>query len=1156
MQETAQIRLVFNTDEIKALNNELERAKELLRQMEQSNTKGTAAQKKEIQKLQKAYDELKATTDKQQKTAQQNSQKSIGYIASLKKELKSLKSQYEQNEKAELSGVAAEKTLKRIQQINKKLAETRKAYKGQKGAIDAAEGSINQMQARLKDLRDSYSQLTEEQRKTDFGQSLAEQSRKLDSEIKEQKRTLRGIATESNIVEGSYRDLNKQLKDARREFKELSGTERKGLKGQKLKKDIQALDEELKKIDSSIGQFQRKVGNYRDALGGIGEAFTGLASGGGGGGLVSLIGGAGIWGAAIAGALELGGALASAVNEYDKIASSVQMLTGAEGSELVSQTAQIEAIGKVYGGTAEEITRAANALSKSEKIPFADALTKLEQGFAAGANANGEYLDSIAEFSVQTSQAGISANELNEILALSAQQGIYSDKGIDAVKEFGVRIREQTKPVRESLEGAFGSSFTEDLFQKINSGAISVGDALSMVSGKLNDTELTAKQSQEVITNVFGGPGEDAGIEFIKTLKDVDGNLSDITATSTDASKAAQRQVAAEREALEARNALFEELRPILNELKVVWANVQTAFFKGIQLLRGPLNVLREQFSFLYNSVKSILTLDFNGLIDAFSNFADSVRNSVFNLRDSVASFFGYITERREQEQAAAEAARQRLEAQRKAEAELKAKETRVNSAISKRAAELQKVAEQRGKILKSIEAEKLARRELAEENIFQSELNFSKEAAREAARKKTLKYFSTLQKKQKIAIESETKEVEKIDLTALSYKQLAAMVARLNRELAETPDELITQKQVEKIEKANKALKELEEFITLRNMKRPVAGEMIPLLDLTGTEIEGKEAPPEELETMEYQPTEPEGIPTREEMFQKSLSLAQSFADARFEIARSNAQRILEMEQRFIEDRYNTEIEQARGNAVLIEQAENKKQNAILNAQREAAKKEKNIKINETIINGLSAGINVMASTPPIAWPYLLPFVIAETGLAVSKMASKSFLNGGEIPAPENYYQNGGAVALDRFRNAGDIFQTGGLLKGPGHASGGVKFTNGGALLEAEGNEYIMSRPATKMFMPELERMNDFANRKAGRYKMGGLIPEFSSPTFAALGMPEMEKMKEERRLQNIENAIKGIAEMKVVNNLQKLNNDLEERERFKRISNQQNIN
>ena len=74
----------------------------------------------------------------------------------------------------------------------------------------------------------------------------------------------------------SYRALNAELVRLRNSYKDLTAEERQGAFGSRTIKRIQELDRELKDIDASLGQFQRNVGNYGEAFQGVFTQLSGF----------------------------------------------------------------------------------------------------------------------------------------------------------------------------------------------------------------------------------------------------------------------------------------------------------------------------------------------------------------------------------------------------------------------------------------------------------------------------------------------------------------------------------------------------------------------------------------------------------------------------------------------------------------------------------------------------------------------------------------------------------------------------------------------------------------------------------------------------------------------------------------------------------------
>lgn len=192
-------------------------------------------------------------------------------------------------------------------------------------------------------------------------------------------------------------------------------------------------------------------------------------------------------------------------------------------------------ISNVFGKNNDEIVRAGNAFAKSFGVDAKDALDVMYEGFKKGADMNGLFLDNLAEYSVQAKEAGMSTEEFVGFLINAEKQGIYSDKGIDVIKEGGLRLRENTKATKDALK-----PLKDEVELQIKN-KIAAGDtfgAMKLISGELNKGYLNAQQMQTIIADVFGGPGEDAGLPFLKSLEGINNELSDIPSNLSESQKA------------------------------------------------------------------------------------------------------------------------------------------------------------------------------------------------------------------------------------------------------------------------------------------------------------------------------------------------------------------------------------------------------------------------------------------------------------------------------------------------------------------------------------------------------------------------------------------------------------------------------------------
>lgn len=224
----------------------------------------------------------------------------------------------------------------------------------------------------------------------------------------------------------------------------------------------------------------------------------------------------------------IGKAALETAKEVEVLRNSMSLLFQETGAAQDALLVEAQTISKTFGVDAQDVIRAANSAQEAFGITAAESFSIIRDGFISGANAGGDFLDNVKEFAPQFKQAGVSFKEFVALSAQSQQEGVFSNKGLDAIKEAGIRLKDVSASTKDALNNAFGKTFTDNLFSGINSGAVSTGDAVKLISKQLNDVGATAGQTQAVISNVFGGAGEDAGESFIRSLAGVETNLDKV----------------------------------------------------------------------------------------------------------------------------------------------------------------------------------------------------------------------------------------------------------------------------------------------------------------------------------------------------------------------------------------------------------------------------------------------------------------------------------------------------------------------------------------------------------------------------------------------------------------------------------------------------
>jgi TP901 family phage tail tape measure protein len=209
------------------------------------------------------------------------------------------------------------------------------------------------------------------------------------------------------------------------------------------------------------------------------------------------------------------------------------------------------------------------------------------------------------------------------------------------------------------------------------------------------------------------------------------------------------------------------------------------------------------------------------------------------------------------------------------------------------------------------------------------------------------------------------------------------------------------------------------------------------------------------------------------------------SFMNNRIEIRRQEINEEFDQDQQMLNDEMEAQLEANEGNAQAQEAIRknfNERQIVLEKRKdeelRKLAKKEFHMQkandIVSAIINGAVA-ITKVAGQTGIGAIAAAPLMSALVAAQIAAIAAQKFVGakGGVIPdIPE--------------------FGGGGMVYGPSHAQGGVKFNAGGRVVELEGGEAVINKRSTSMFRNQLSAMN--AAGGGVRFAEGGITPGTSN--------------------------------------------------------------
>lgn len=535
------------------------------------------------------------------------------------------------------------------------------------GTLDQFVQQQVKLKLELAEVRDQQKLLTKEYAGSDEAKkklqsrtaALAKQEALLKAAIQQSNTEIRRAVKEQNAAEGSIDELESKLLQLTSAFNALSKEERENVEvGGVLLANIQDLDAQVKALKETTGDYTDSVGNYQRALENVGGPLGGFIDQ-----LKSAYAAAQAFvatpiGAALA---AISGVIAGAKAWYDYNAGLVEatrltkQLTGLGGDDLKAYRTEVQATAKTFDKDFKDVLNAANSVSKQFGVSLEESLSIINKGFIAGADASDDFLAQLKEYPALLKEAGLNAEQTAAIITQSVQEGIYSDKGIDAIKEAGIRLRELTPATRKALDGIGLSSV--EIEKALTDGTSTIFEVVQKVSTKLNELPPQSAAVGAAIADVFGGPGEDAGLRYLQTLDKIDLSLDNLVGKQGEIGQAQQKQLEATEKLEKAFSALFDTtgggfelmiangklfLTDVL--LKIIngtidLVNYTIDFYNQSMAVRGVIQLIGAQFravwtivagfyKFLFVNTKNIASLIKAALTGNFSDIGKIVQRN------------------------------------------------------------------------------------------------------------------------------------------------------------------------------------------------------------------------------------------------------------------------------------------------------------------------------------------------------------------------------------------------------------------------------------------------------------------------------------------------------------------------------------------------
>lgn len=340
------------------------------------------------------------------------------------------------------------------------------------------------------------------------------------------------------------------------------------------------------KLRNSLGQFVAESKKVNNSIFSIGNAFSSIKDNLVGFGKGLAIGGA------LAGVAAVGLGMSDLVSESNAfldIQKQVEQTFGTTGKAAENTSIKLSATAKAFKKDANELTTAANNFAQAYGMTGEVTTSLIQTGFLAGADAGGEFLDKLKEYPTQLKAVGLSAKESIAFLSLEPKMGIYSDKGVDALKEANLRLQEMPKATSDALKKLEkGGLNSQKLMAGLRDGSVSTFDAVQQISKAMEGVDKQTRQ--EGVANIFGGAGEDAGNNFISALANMNLEFDKLIDKSSPFIQRQLRQLALQED-LAKETSKFSKVFGFLSDSATnIFSSLKLEWYKLVNAVLGDFN--------------------------------------------------------------------------------------------------------------------------------------------------------------------------------------------------------------------------------------------------------------------------------------------------------------------------------------------------------------------------------------------------------------------------------------------------------------------------------------------------------------------------------------------------------------------------------------
>ena len=337
------------------------------------------------------------------------------------------------------------------------------------------------------------------------------------------------MSTTATTTRGKISELSDAFVNLKTMYNQMTDAEKKGQFGKNLsvsldqlkqrindaKKDLSSVTNELN--GSKFGQFGSvidTIGQKMGIAGNLTELITSKTA--------LMTGAIGASSAAIVKATEAWVSYNSELAKQDQITT---VTTGLKGDDANRLTDSARAMVDTYGVDFRQVINAANTLIAQFGQSGEQAVQLLREGMQGMIYGDGpKLLSMIQSFAPAFRDAGISADQLIAVIH-NSEGGLFSEQNMNAILMGIKNIRLMTKSTSEALAqlGIDG----EEMSRQMSDGSMTVFEALQRVAVAIEGAESGSKEAGEVMQYVFGRQGAMQGMKLGRAIAELNTNLEE-----------------------------------------------------------------------------------------------------------------------------------------------------------------------------------------------------------------------------------------------------------------------------------------------------------------------------------------------------------------------------------------------------------------------------------------------------------------------------------------------------------------------------------------------------------------------------------------------------------------------------------------------------